>query len=321
MLGFQLGIGQLPPMVTIAALGDSLTFGYPLGANPYTARLGGRILRSCMNNVGVSGANVLSVYNTQVPQVCGLTDGDMSDSSTLCWDTTSPACTVTKEPGTPRWLKLTYSGNANPATYQRLTSIGNTYTISGYARSDGTYFPRIVVSGIGVIWTGTTSTSRQPFSVEWTAAGENVYLGSVMWGAGYVGYDSIELVGGATPSERAIVLVGVNDIAGDKTAVYVEGYLEDIYHWLSIAGYSVTAVKLTPWAGHVQSTAPRLAVTHAVNTWIDTAPYVRNVVDTSSMGDGGFNLLPAYDYGDGLHMSDAGYNQLGELICQAMMPL
>ena len=115
-----------------------------------------------------------------------------------------------------------------------------------------------------------------------------------------------------TPADCVVVWGGVNDIAGDATAVAIEGNLQSIYTACHTAGLVVVAINITPFKGDGTWTADRQVVLETVNTWIGaTAANVEYVVDMYALledpGEAD-TLLAAYDSGDHIHLSTAGYN-------------
>lgn len=107
----------------------------------------------------------------------------------------------------------------------------------------------------------------------------------------------------------AVVLAGVNDLAGGKTVDHVVGNLDDIYMKLRERGIRVVAVALTPWAGNVKG-AGLQTQTRAVNSWILYDSPADAVVDTSSLGDAHGAAFEYMVGADGLHLNGAGQTAL-----------
>lgn len=110
--------------------------------------------------------------------------------------------------------------------------------------------------------------------------------------------------------EDVILLISVNDIQDNETLSNIAANFETIWAAFTAAGKRVITVHPTPWDGDGEQA--KIDKTLDVISYIDAnAP--GPIVDTSSLGDGNYNLLPAYDV-DGLHLNDAGYAVLSDLI-------
>lgn len=96
-------------------------------------------------------------------------------------------------------LKITDTGTANPRALgpyidgvaQLVT--GATYSLSGWAKGDGTAAPK-VLSGATTLWTGTTSTSWQHFDAVFQSAADVLkFEATVDSSSKYVNFDNIEI--------------------------------------------------------------------------------------------------------------------------------
>lgn len=120
-------------------------------------------------------------------------------------------------------------------------------------------------------------------------------------------------------AEYAIIWGGIVDVINDVSAATIESNLQDMYTAAHNAGMKVIAVKIAPNNG---ITAPRQAVLDAVNAWISsTATNVDYIVDAYTVLEDPNNLdnlLAAYDSGDHLHLSTAGYEAVGTAIYNAV---
>lgn len=120
-------------------------------------------------------------------------------------------------------------------------------------------------------------------------------------------------------AEYVIILGGVNDTiqVGDD-ATQIETNLQAMYTAAHNANIKVVAVKMTPWKSNAYWTAGHQTVTDAVNTWISTtATNVDYIIDAYTALEDPVTpdtLLAAYDSGDGLHLSTAGYELLATTI-------
>lgn len=119
-------------------------------------------------------------------------------------------------------------------------------------------------------------------------------------------------------AEYTIIMGGINDVAQDANYTTITANLQSMYTAADIAGITVVAVTPTPFKGNASWTTTRQAVLDSVVQWIlDTPSGVDYVIDAySSFEDPSHadSLLPAYNSGDNLHYSTAGYQALGTLI-------
>lgn len=136
---------------------------------------GGATFVGDIDNVSVKQLNIPAtpvVTSTEL-----LTDGDMEDndgSPTSSW-TVGNAAALTKNTSSPHGgsqvLRVTRNGVSTPYAYQpNSLTIGQVYRFTGFARGDGNVAPGIT-DGYAQFWTGTTSTTWQPFDVVRVAAG------------------------------------------------------------------------------------------------------------------------------------------------------
>lgn len=121
----------------------------------------------------------------------------------------------------------------------------------------------------------------------------------------------------AGDAEYVVVLGGINDVLADVAAATIETNLQTIYTAIAAAGAKVVAVTITPFKTHASWTAGRQTVVDTVNTWIlNTATDVDYAIDGYDALEEGTTdtLQAAYDSGDHLHLSTAGYAALGTAI-------
>jgi lysophospholipase L1-like esterase len=123
-----------------------------------------------------------------------------------------------------------------------------------------------------------------------------------------------------------IVLESINDIGRiarphkpeeDITAGQLENVLSQIAATAHGHGIKVYGATLTPYIGAGYASEKGEQIRNAVNNWIRTSGVFDAVIDFEKItGDGAkppkFN--PAFDAGDHLHPSDAGYKAMGEAI-------
>lgn len=126
-----------------------------------------------------------------------LVDGNMEASGTTGW--TGLNATLSKQTTSPhsgsQLLRVTSTGGGvfPWASKTGFLTAGKIYRISGYARSDGNAGIRIYHNaGSNLLWTGTTSTTWQPFDVVFVAALTDIRLGSQTATVGqYVEFDDV----------------------------------------------------------------------------------------------------------------------------------
>ncbi len=129
---------------------------------------------------------------------------------------------------------------------------------------------------------------------------------------------------------HVIVLEGINDISGGTGAanprneISVEELIAGHKQLIDRAherGLVIFGATLTPTGGLRGVTPERMARRDAVNAWIRTSRAYDGVIDfdkaTRDPSDT-TRFLPAYDSGDHLHPSDAGYKAMGNAIDLAL---
>lgn len=128
-----------------------------------------------------------------------------------------------------------------------------------------------------------------------------------------------------TPGDGEYVVVwgGVNDIAASATSAAIKANLQAMYTAAHVAGLKVIAVTIAPFSGNWVGSdgAGVRAIQDEVNAWIASgAHHVDYVVDAyATLVDPAtpYTLLPAYDSGDFLHLSVAGYAAEGSAVYAA----
>jgi len=128
-----------------------------------------------------------------------------------------------------------------------------------------------------------------------------------------------------------IVLIGINDIGGlsregpvtaEKRAAVVAGLIAGYRQVIARAherGIRVVGATILPCGGTkvYRSDADADADRQAVNAWIRTSGAFDAVIDFDAVTRDPAHperLLPAYDSGDQLHPSAAGYKAMGEAV-------
>ena len=115
-----------------------------------------------------------------------------------------------------------------------------------------------------------------------------------------------------------VIFAGTNDVSTGITAAELTSHLAQLCRQASARHLRVVLVTLAPaW----KRTAAKEQVRQQVNAWIRTTPYADLRVDADRLvrdPERPTHLLPAYDFGDGLHLSAAGHRVLGQAIGTAL---
>jgi hypothetical protein len=90
-------------------------------------------------------------------------------------------------------FRISYSGTNNPYALQNIAATsGNFYRVTGWARGDGTYLPRVGMNNsFQGAWVGTASEEWQRVDFIVRALSTNIYIFTDCTGAGYCEFDSI----------------------------------------------------------------------------------------------------------------------------------
>jgi lysophospholipase L1-like esterase len=143
--------------------------------------------------------------------------------------------------------------------------------------------------------------------------------------------DSIVTSQGQPGVTHVIVLEGINDLsggampanAGDSVSAsdIIFGY-QQLTARAHDRGIMIFGATLTPMGNMNWSGAPAVnAKRKAINEWIRTSGRFDGVIDVDAVTRDPAQpdqFLPAYDSGDHLHPSDAGYRAMGEAIDLAL---
>jgi len=158
-----------------------------------------------------------------------LVDADAELTGVTDWSAGNSA-TLTKSAATPhggtQCLNVAFNAVANPYAYQSCLEIGRDYTIAGWARGDATYKPS-VSDGATVLWTGTTSTSWQSFSVAFTATANDLRFATDCAAAGDCDFDDLGLtVTDSLPGDRVVYVEATTAI--DPDGIPTQDILDDV---------------------------------------------------------------------------------------------
>lgn len=107
-------------------------------------------------------------------------------------------------------------------------------------------------------------------------------------------------------ADYVIVWGGINDIYREIPLEISEKNLQIIYDQVHSLGGKVIAINITPSKGDAGWTAEKQLKTKELNTWIanSNADYK---IDAYSLLENHDTLKGEYDFGDHLHLTQAGY--------------
>ncbi len=113
-----------------------------------------------------------------------------------------------------------------------------------------------------------------------------------------------------------VIWGGVNSVRTDVSAASIESDLQAMYDAAHGMGQTVVAINITPIKTSAYWTSGRQTVLDAVNAWImaSDADYKIDAYSLLESSAGSDTLLSAYDSGDHLHLSTAGYNAVADKI-------
>jgi lysophospholipase L1-like esterase len=117
-----------------------------------------------------------------------------------------------------------------------------------------------------------------------------------------------------------IVLEGVNDIGGNADAGVADRLIAAYESFIGLAhsrGVRVYGVPILPFGGSQYDSAAHETARQTVNAWVRTSGRFDAVLDLDAVVSDPQNprqLLPAYDSGDRLHLSVAGYQAMADAI-------
>jgi lysophospholipase L1-like esterase len=131
----------------------------------------------------------------------------------------------------------------------------------------------------------------------------------------------IDSAAGATD---VVLNIGTNDLAVGRSAADVVGGLVVFADHVRATGKRVLLTTITPSTAGPHGTRAAVAAREAVNKWIRTQgrQHADGVVDfAAAVADpvDPRRLAPAYDAGDGLHMSAAGYRAMAAALDPALL--
>lgn len=148
-----------------------------------------------------------------------LKDSNMEYADVSYW-TAGSSAVLTKESGAPYGgtysLRVAKGSSGSPYASQVCLQIGRDYTVYGYAKGDGTNVPTVRDGSAATLWTGTSSTSWQLFSVLFTAQSNSIRLQGTLSGSGYVEFDTCGLtLMDSQTGDRVVYVEATTDIDAD----------------------------------------------------------------------------------------------------------
>ncbi|MEP7167548.1 MAG: LamG-like jellyroll fold domain-containing protein [Candidatus Woesebacteria bacterium] len=178
-----------------------------------------------IDNVSVTQLNILASSSFTMPEL--LTDGNMESALTSSWAVVNAAGLTKQTPVDPhggtRVLRVTRTTTTNASAGQTVMTVGKTYRIQGYVRSDGSALPIVRDNGTA-IFTGTNSTSYQFFDIIRIAAATQIQFGTSTINTGeYVEFDDVSV----TEVDPLIARPGNGVVRG--TATGANGHLATAY--------------------------------------------------------------------------------------------
>jgi lysophospholipase L1-like esterase len=115
-----------------------------------------------------------------------------------------------------------------------------------------------------------------------------------------------------------ILFAGTNDVSAGLRAAELTNRLGELTQRAKAHGLRVVLVTLAPaW----KRSPAKEQVRQDVNAWIRATPYADLRVDADKLlrdPSRPTHLLPAYDFGDGLHLSASGHRVLGQAILDVL---
>ena len=125
---------------------------------------------------------------------------------------------------------------------------------------------------------------------------------------------------GQSGARWLIIFEGVNDIGGSRGLVVATNLINAFEQFIDKAhahGLRVYGATITPFGTSFYDRGGHVAAQQAVNDWIRNSGRFDAVIDFDAAVRDPANpnkLLPAYDSGDHLHLSPAGYQAMAEAI-------
>jgi lysophospholipase L1-like esterase len=131
-------------------------------------------------------------------------------------------------------------------------------------------------------------------------------------------------VAAARGATDVVLHIGTNDIAAGRTAAEITAGLRRFAERARAAGKRVFLTTVTPSEAGPHGTPPAIAARHELNAWVREhgRAHADGIFDfAAAVADPArpTRLAPAYDAGDGLHLSAAGYRRLAAAVDPAQL--
>ena len=131
----------------------------------------------------------------------------------------------------------------------------------------------------------------------------------------------VAAAGGATD---VVLSIGTNDIAAGRTAADIVAGLQDFAERARAAGKRVFLTTVPPSAAGAHGSPAAVAARQELNAWVRAhgPAYADGIFDfAAAVADPAHpdRLAPAFDAGDGLHLSAAGYRALAAAVDPALL--
>jgi hypothetical protein len=288
-----------------AAIGDSLTTG---AGYPYTIFLGNKYSDSRWYNYGVGGEYATALIFKQSLQALGLLRWRFRESY-YPFTLSSLTASISAES-----LEILQPASGYMAL--QCLPVGQEVTITGDYQTATSSRLKIYSSSTADILTTTAAGS---FSVTYTPVADReeiriTTVGGTTGDAVTLHEFQIELTSRAESANKSVFIwAGINDIIANVQAPAIFEALMFQAEQATQSGVEPVLFRVLPFGASAQYTAAREAVRVELNAMIDRSGY--KVVDTSIVSYG-TSIKSQYDYGDGLHLNQAGQESIGESVDQ-----
>jgi hypothetical protein len=191
-LNYQLDLSQVTPTLV------NVTAGQVIPGTDYTVESG----TFAVQEAALPGKVLVADRDGE------LVDGNMEAVGVGAW--TGVTAILTKDAVDPRSgsqsLSIVDDGSVAPYASQTVLTVGETYRIAGWARSDGVTIQQVFIAGNGVVWEGTTDTDWQKFDVVFIAQNAVLRLYSTVSSAQEGWFDDVQIYR-VQPDHKAIACV------------------------------------------------------------------------------------------------------------------
>jgi len=293
-----------------AALGDSVTYGYPTGATPWTSFM--NIPNRTFTNLGLSGANTKEVIEQQLLKAVGVFKFSFNrDYHPLAEQN---AATLTVDNNT---LGIKRNTTADARAYMIATDTGQGVTIRGNAFGDGTCSLSIENSLGATLYTGTTSTTPDPFNVSFTTENNDDKIYFVVKGgssgfSAFVNELEIEITDKSNVATGELFsMSGLNDVAQAKAISTTQRGYDFIAEQARINGIVPVALAITPVIIGGTWTQDQVNTIAIHNNYLHYESKFAFFVDNQSLGDADGIMYTVFRHDD-THPNTAGLEEIAK---------